>query len=172
MDGVLTNFVLGAERAHGKESGSTYSLPSSKGKFELEELWGVSQEAFWAPTNSREFWLSLEEHEEAREIVELALQVSGGQVAILTAPSLFDGCIGAKREWVENHFPFLGKRVIYCPAETKRFLASPKSILLDDRSRNIRDWTWAGGKAVTVPRPWNDMWHWSGQVMSYLRANI
>lgn len=157
MDGVLSDFVGGVSRAHGRPS--PYDSPGCEGIFDMEKLWGISLEEFWAPTNNPEFWEGLERTPEADAIVALVVQEFGtDNVAILTAPSLFSGCMGAKRAWVAKHYPFLKKRIIFASAEAKKFVAGPRKILVDDRTENIQGWKKAGGYGVLIPRPWNAEW--------------
>lgn len=158
MDGVLADFVGGASKAHNRPS-PYFEGSSCLGKFEMEECWGIGAEEFWAPTNSKEFWLGLEKTPEFEAILLRSAWYFGGEnLAILTAPSLFPGCMGAKREWIQKHSPFLGKKVIFASAEAKKFFAHPQALLIDDRDQNVEEWREAGGAAVLVPRLWNKDW--------------
>lgn len=154
MDGVLADFVTGVSAAHGRPS--PYENGEGRGIFDMEKLWDISSTAFWKPTNSSEFWLNLPKMADADALVEFVMGHFGeDNVAVLTAPSLFDGCMAAKRDWVAKHYPALTKRVIFAPAQAKSFLACPDNLLIDDRNENVDRFLERGGHAVLVPRPWN-----------------
>jgi 5'(3')-deoxyribonucleotidase len=168
MDGVLADFNKAAHVAHGKPRQTSRSFQQP---WDLHLLWGQTEEEFWAPTNSFEFWYNIEKTPEADEIVELAMKTWGvGNIAILTSPSDFGECIHAKREWIKRYYPQFEKRMIY--AYSKKFLASPWRVLLDDRERNVDDFNAAGGFAIMVPRLWNSRYAESDRVMEVLRREV
>lgn len=157
MDGVLADFVGGVCIAHNRPN--PYEDPANFGKFDMEHLWGITHHEFYEPTNNVEFWANLRKTPEANALVELAEDLVGEQnVAILTAPSRADQCLIGKRAWIASHYPRYGDRLIFAPMRSKRFLAGPTNILIDDRDRNVDDFIAAGGHAVPVPRSWN-RWH-------------
>jgi 5'(3')-deoxyribonucleotidase len=166
MDGVLADFVGGCAKAHKRES--PYAHGMGRGVWDMAQLWKISDEEFWAPTNSRDFWLGLEKTAEADAFVEAANKLVGVEnVAILSSPSDFEGCVGAKREWLNRHFPQFdnGKRMIF--AYSKGFIAGPHRLLVDDRDKNIVEFRKAGGMAILVPRHWN-----RGHVVAHRAAEI
>jgi 5'(3')-deoxyribonucleotidase len=154
MDGVLTDFVGAACRAHGKSN--PYDDAAAQGVWAMETLWGMSGKEFWAPCNGEGFWDRLEKTPEADDIVKLITDTFGVEnVALLTAPSMSGFCIPEKRLWIRRNYPQLEGGMIFTAA--KKFLAGPDRLLIDDRDKNIEDFRLFGGKAVTVPRPWNRM---------------
>lgn len=154
MDGVLADFNAGIHLAHGKPIPQIGSGPQ---KWDLEKTWGITLQEFWAPSNNIEFWAGLPMTPEADLIVDtLEAKVGAKNVALLTNPSLFDGCIGAKRQWVKEYYPELAEQMIFTSA--KSFLATPDTVLVDDSDKNIANFAAAGGKTLLVPRLWNRDW--------------
>lgn len=155
MDGVLSDFNGGVAKVHNRPD--PYLNPTNHGIYDTEKIWGMSSTQFYKPTNSVEFWAGLGKMPEADNIVALVTQRFGeGNIAILSAPSPFIGCAGAKRMWVRKHYPQLEKRLILATAGTKHFIAAPSKVLIDDRDSNVAEWVVAGGIGILVPRPWNN----------------
>lgn len=152
LDGVLANFTKGASIAHNRPY--PYHLPENRGKFDLEELWGMTRTQFWKPLD-KEFWESLEPMHDAFQIVELLLRRFNGKknVCILSSPSENDGCLDGKRNWIKNYFPDLSRQFLLGPQ--KEFCAHSGAVLLDDFDRNVTTFIRHGGNAYLIPRPWN-----------------
>ena len=152
MDGVLADFVGGVVHAHGRPY--PYDMPNSLGVFDIERIWGITPQEFWAPCDGPTFWDDLAKTPEADALVFQACQKFGpSNVAILTAPSLSPHCVPGKRRWIERYYPQLKKNIIFGSA--KKFLAAPNRILIDDRDKNVDDFIGAGGPAILMPRLWN-----------------
>lgn len=163
MDGVLVDFIGGANKAHNLPD--PYLDPANHGVYDTQKLWGLTAKEFWEPTNSMEFWLGLEKTPEADAIADMVCRKFGSKnVAILTAPSPFLACAGAKRLWIEKHFPQFKKRIILASAGAKQFLAAPDKILVDDRDSNIEEFMEGKGLGILVPRLWNKNYRWSDLV--------
>lgn len=154
MDGVLAEFVGAAFQVHGKDP-SVLALPENVGIFEIEQIWGITPDQFWAPIDATpEFWEGLDKTDEADEIVRLAEEAVGPEnVAILTAPHTSPACIPGKYAWLNRNYPQFRRRIIF--GNAKEFMASPERILVDDRDENISGFVAAGGHGVLVPRLWN-----------------
>ena len=168
MDGVLSDFVGGACKAHGR---TIYDKPEHIGKFDMEKLWGISVAEFWKPTDNYDFWFNLEKTPEADRLVDLAYRSFGREnVAILTSPSLNKECIPAKRDWLKKYYPGLNKTMI-C-AYGKGFLAGPGRVLVDDRDRNIEDFRQDGGMVVLVPRLWNKDYDLAGRTWEVVEDRL
>lgn len=152
MDGVICDFVGSTCKAHGLDS--PYGNPNHLGIFEMENCWRMTEEKFWEPLATYEFWATLPKTPEADEIVDfLVKKFTWGQICILTNPSAYDGCISAKKAWVKKNYPKLGGQMLFGSA--KKFLAGPDRYLVDDRDKNIQAFNEAGGVGITVPRAWN-----------------
>lgn len=170
MDGVIADFVGAIHKAHGREY--CYSDPSVRGRFEIEEIWGISTNEFWS-TDSYEFWDGVQPTPEAEGIVSLVSDRFGvDNVAILTAPSDGPGCVPGKRAWMRRYFPQFHKRMIFCAAGAKAFLAGDGRYLIDDRDKNIVDFQKSGGSAILVPRHWNTEHAIADQVVGTLAVRI
>lgn len=171
MDGVITDFIGAINKVHRKEN--PFDDPKNRGVYAVEKLWKMTAKEFWKPADSMEFWEGLEKTPEADWIVDIVIGRFGlNNVAILTAPSLFDGCMAAKKRWMERHYPLLAKRIIFCAAGVKEFLAGPNKVLVDDRDSNIIEFQKAGGVGVLVPRPWNVRHEHSGEVVKILKEEL
>lgn len=153
MDGVLADFLAGASKVHKRPL--PYDRPEALGRWDTEELWGITPKQFWTPIDATVgFWKGLDKTAEADAIVQLACEAVGRKnVAILTAPSQWPGCISEKLEWIGQYYPYLKGRVIFGSA--KEFMASPNRILVDDKDLNISAFEDAEGHGVLVPRLWN-----------------
>jgi 5'(3')-deoxyribonucleotidase len=170
MDGVLDDFVGGASKAHSRTS--PYEDDQGHGVFDMEKLWGISTNDFWAKCQGYNFWFWMEKTKEADEIVNLATAYFGvDNIAILTSPSDPDReCVEAKRDWIKKYYPQFSKRIIFGSA--KEFLAGPERVLIDDRDRNVEDFRAAGGATVLVPRPWNKENDRSGKVLEVVKLGL
>lgn len=170
MDGVIADFVGGVCAAHGKSS--PYEDLNNHGVWDMESLWGMSAREFWAPCNNNpEFWDSLSKTHDADLIVETVVSRFGvDNVAILTSPSMDPQCVPGKRRWIRRRYPYLEKQMLFGSA--KHFLAGPKRVLIDDRSKNIDDFEKAGGSVVCVPRLWNDLHPLAAQAADYVKMSL
>ena len=153
LDGVLVDFVNGACRAHGREN--PFYRYGSAGEWEMATLWGISQDDFWLPLRSEEFWAGLFWTEDGSEILALVEQSFGTEnVCLLSNPSGHPGAAAGKIRWIGKYLPqYLDKRFLIGPA--KEFCAGTNSVLIDDRAENIDDFERAGGGGILVPRAWN-----------------
>ncbi len=154
MDGVLFDFMAAIAKIHGRPI--PYDTPRAMGVWDIEKLWGITPEEFWAPValKSLEFWSNVPKTPEADQIVKYVTEEFGNEnVAILTSPSMDAGCIPGKRYCIQKYFPQFKDRIIFGSA--KEFLAGPGRVLIDDRDRNVDDFVAAGGYGIIIPRPWN-----------------
>lgn len=75
-----------------------------------------------------------------------------GATKFLTAPVLSAECFSGKAKWVQGFVPERGagilKDLIICPSGDKAYLARPNHILIDDRQKNVDEWTAAGGIGI------------------------
>jgi 5'(3')-deoxyribonucleotidase len=152
MDGVVADFVGGVCAAHNRPS--PYDDHASRGIFDMDKLWNMSPSSFWKPCDGESFWDDLQKMPDADVIVDLAVNAFGeNNIAVLTAPSMSQYCVPGKRRWMQKHYPFLAKNMIFTSA--KRFLAGPDRVLIDDRNENVDSFIRAGGHGILLPRPWN-----------------
>lgn len=65
------------------------------------------------------------------------------------------GCYAGKFEWLTT---FLGssseaeQRLIICSSRNKKFLSGPNRVLIDDRQKNVTEWSNAGGHGILFHR--------------------
>lgn len=153
LDGVLVDFVSGACKIHGIPI--DYTQSENRGKWDIEQLMGISSSDFWKPLEF-DFWANLEWMSDGKEILKSVERTFGrDNIAILTSPSKNIGCASGKVVWLEKNMPEYARQYIISPV--KHFCAGPKTVLIDDSDQNIKDFEWAGGKGILVPRPWNSL---------------
>lgn len=160
LDGVVTNFVMPAMKYWDAEISSEFYFPPDCGWNILKAvniirnekgIVSVPSKVFWDSLDYN-FWRTLPLYPSAREFVNL-MQASG-EVYFATSPTLSSACVAGKFDHISEDFPELRRRLII--TADKSVLASENSILVDDRDKNCERFIEAGGKAVLVPRPWND----------------
>jgi hypothetical protein len=85
MDGLIADFVSGISRAHGRPD--SYDDPAHFGRYEMAEIWGITDEEFWASAKDEDFLAELEPTAEAAEIVS-GLTTNYGEDNVCILPSL------------------------------------------------------------------------------------
>ena len=130
MDGVIVDF----EGAYEKLTGKNIKGNHVKGDAD-----------FWQPiTDAGEsFWTEMEWMIDGKELWNYIKPYSP---KLLSAPSRQESSRTGKQKWVEQNIP--GTILLLKSAEYKQFYASPKSILIDDRTDNIQRWKAAGGVGI------------------------
>ena len=129
MDGVLTDFELGYEKLTGIDL---------KGEFQKGE-------DFWDPISKAGvgFWAGLQWMPGGKE---LWAYLKPFNPVLLSAPSREESSRIGKAVWVKHKIP--GTKLILRYAKQKQQLATPSSILIDDRAVNIDQWEAAGGIGI------------------------
>ncbi len=164
MDSVLVDLPAGLAREHGRELPFTFGEPAG---FEMSTLWGISATEMWAPCG-RDFWRNLEPLPWMSELVnELELRFGRDNMCLLTSPTLNDGCVDGKLDWIRKHLPAYRRRYLIGPA--KVFCAGSSSCLVDDRVENTEAFIESGGFAFTFPAPWNPHYAAAGNPMPVVR---
>lgn len=154
VDGVLADFS-GAVVKH-------YGIPDHP----TESYWywiidkfkeknpGSTESDFWEGLD-KDFWLSIEETKEAREIYALAKWYGRGEEPILATSPSYDSA-GWKQLWIRQHFPDVFYQGRYVLSPSKHLLARSNRVLVDDYYVNIDKWIMGGGFGILVPRPYNE----------------
>lgn len=146
----------------------------------------IPPEEFWDRFD-QQFWAGLPESEEFKELIELSKDIVGFQdTLILTAPIVYTeqdtlddcwrditaACLAGKYDWIVDHFPFeLHRNFSMSPA--KHLSATPDALLIDDSGKNVTDFKAAGGQAILMPRPWNNLHYLKGSaVMTHVYSRL
>ena len=130
MDSVLVNFDLGYQEL----TGMTTQQADTNGV-----------EAFWEPLSKAgaKFWITLQWMPDGKQLWDYIKKYNP---ILLSAPSREDSSKLGKRVWVKRELP--GVKLILKYASQKQEYASPTSILIDDRQKNIDQWEAAGGIGI------------------------
>ena len=130
MDGVLADFERGYKEL-------TNIDPNGEDR--------PTGEAFWAPLVKAgvSFWASLKWMSDGEQLWDY---IKPHNPELLSAPSRDKSSRIGKHVWVKHNIP--GTRLILKYASQKSQLASPTSILIDDRQANIDQWVEAGGIGI------------------------
>ena len=130
MDGVLVDFDGGYE----KLTGMTTREADEKGP-----------EFFWKPISKAgaKWWITLNWMPDGKQLWDYVKKYNP---ELLSAPSREEASKMGKRIWVKRELP--GAKLILRSADKKQEFASPTSILIDDREKNIEQWKAAGGIGI------------------------
>jgi hypothetical protein len=130
MDSVLVDFDLGYQEL----TGMTTQQADANGV-----------EAFWEPLTKAgaKFWITLQWMPDGKQLWDYIKKYNP---ILLSAPSREESSKLGKRVWVKRELP--GVKLILKYASQKQEYASPTSILIDDRQKNIDQWEAAGGIGI------------------------
>jgi hypothetical protein len=130
MDSVLVDF----DRGYQELTGMTTQQADAN---------GVS--AFWDPLTKAgaKFWITLNWMSDGKQLWDYIKKYNP---ILLSAPSREESSKLGKRVWVKRELP--GTKLILRYASQKQEYASPTSILIDDRQKNIDQWEAAGGIGI------------------------
>lgn len=163
LDGVLVDFVVGAEAFYGKK----HNHPEDWG-FHYEEDWGMSPEEFWTGLDVN-FWTNLPWTTDAELILAL---VEPYDPVILTAPPLSGGGLVGKVAWIRKNLPAYFKDKRYLIGSGKQYAAHPAALLIDDKEENAEQFTEAGGTGILWPQPWNSNRHLIDTRIEWLQQQL
>jgi 5'(3')-deoxyribonucleotidase len=156
IDGVLSDFVWAICTAHNRPR--PYIDDQNLGVYDLEKIWGMSQEEFWGPTNNKFFWRDMPLMHDALAILTMCESyISAQNICLLSSPTIHSASLAGKQEWIFHHFPQYAKK--YLLGSGKYFCANEQTVLVDDRDVNLSMFRLHGGKGVIVPRPWNSFYN-------------
>jgi hypothetical protein len=130
MDSVLVDF----DRGYQELTGMTSQQADANGV-----------EAFWDPLSKAgaKFWITLQWMSDGKQLWDYIKKYNP---ILLSAPSREESSKLGKRVWVKRELP--GVKLILKYASQKQEYASPTSILIDDRQKNIDQWKAAGGIGI------------------------
>ena len=129
MDGVLVDFIKGYLGLTGIDITGEYHTDNK----------------FWKPIDKAgtDFWVNLEWIPDGKQLWDYIKKYNP---ELLSSPSIKNDSRVGKRLWVKRELP--GSHLILRSASNKQEFASPESILIDDRVRNIEQWISAGGIGI------------------------
>ncbi len=169
VDGVLADWGGGVHRAIGVPY-DPYVWPYKKGP----EGWNWHEEIGWSFKQVSElctfdFWENLDWTVDGHDILQAILEfVSVDQITLLTTPMPNIMSASGKMAWMEKNLPAYRHQVCIftggCtvggqPRVGKELFAQiPGTVLIDDNTTNVTRWVQAGGRAILVPRWWNNCW--------------
>lgn len=130
LDGVLVDF----DRGYQELTGITTQQADTNGV-----------KAFWEPLTKAgaKFWITLNWMSDGKQLWDYIKKYNP---ILLSAPSREESSKLGKRVWVKRELPNV--KLILKPASQKQQYASPTSILIDDRQKNIDQWEAAGGIGI------------------------
>ncbi len=132
------------------------------------------EDEFWKGFK-REFWATIPKSAECDVLVEKCASLVGkDNVLILTKPILNADCYAGKFEWVEKNLPdFMRDKLV--PCAHKDICSKSETLLIDDSPKNVKGFIAAGGDAIMMPRPFNDLHDIKdsrGHVLTQLQARF
>lgn len=146
MDGVLADFIQQACKSHDRPY-----IPEQINNYNISEIWGLTDDEFWAPMHGYKFWPEIEMYDYAPKFLKELRKIA--PVTICTAPSRDKYCISGKLHWLESKLGIPTCDVVF--ANKKWLLANDRNILIDDSDAKIEKFQQHGGTGIIFPQPWN-----------------
>ena len=130
MDGVLVDFDRGYQELTGMTT---------------QQADAIGGDTFWEPLTKAgaKWWITLNWMPDGKQLWNYIKKYTP---ILLSAPSREESSKLGKRVWVKRELPDV--KLILRPASQKQQYASPTSILIDDRQKNIDQWEAAGGIGI------------------------
>ena len=130
MDGVLVDFDRGYQELTGMTT---------------QQADAIGGDTFWEPLTKAgaKWWITLNWMPDGKQLWNYIKKYTP---ILLSAPSKQESSRLGKRVWVKRELPDV--KLILRPASQKQQYASPTSILIDDRQKNIDQWEAAGGIGI------------------------
>lgn len=160
LDGVLVDFDRGWRQRLSEDSGLREAIRKYDAAFQGTQypwtFWndlGLLHDDFWGRLSDDTFWSELPWTEDGRSILEAALAAGRDRLYLLTHCPRLAGAYAGKYLWVKKHLPSLLSSLV--TTGHKYLLARPDALLIDDGDHNVTGFAAAGGRAVQIPRPWN-----------------
>lgn len=121
------------------------------------------------------FWENLLWTDDGHDILRTVFDyVEPEDITLLTTPMPNIMSASGKIAWVRKHLPAYERQMLICPGHkvNSGLPLVPDSILIDDKQRNVRDWTTAGGEAILVPRWWNSLHERAENATAWVRDGL
>lgn len=166
MDGVISDFTAGVcKLLNIKFDPIRYSETFLTGLWDytewIKDKFGVEWAYIAEKCSTEHFWSHLPLIPDAYRLHNLlALKY---KITFLTTPTGdYLKCLYGKKEWLQinNFTSFNSERtnhiILMQNGKSKAVYAQPDTVLIDDNDKNVQEFIKGGGKAILVPRPWNN----------------
>jgi 5'(3')-deoxyribonucleotidase len=157
VDGVLANWNAGVfERLGLNYDYNDWPFAKGRDGWDWNKELGLSFETI-SDLCDFDLWANLPWLHDGKKIYEDVKRVFGQHnIRLLTTPMPNVMSASGKMEWIYRNLPELRGQVIISTAPKDTIATVPGSYLIDDSSTNVDRWRGAGGRAILVPRWWND----------------
>lgn len=151
VDGVLANYVEGILRLSGEKAVQHDDIKDyDMHRFiNATQAWVEEARDMWGGA----FWENLPAYSNAKRIVDEARRLSD-HVCFLTTPSSAIESRHGKLRWLEHNIG-TGLDVCFAQLGKHHYAGCPRTLLIDDNARTVREFGLAGSASVRQPRPWN-----------------
>jgi 5'(3')-deoxyribonucleotidase len=142
-----------------------------EGEWEIADILGISVDTFWDNINAQgeRFWTELEPLPWCMDLIEMVGGIMGSDNwYIATSPSRKVACYTGKLKWIKNMFGNRFDRFFISPY--KSMLAKEGVLLIDDRERNVKKFTDAGGDGIMFPHASNTAKKFLSNPVGYIQA--
>ena len=166
LDGCLADFMGGVHKAFDLPY-SYAEYPHTKGSWD----WFADADLTWDQVDgicNAEFWANLEWMADGRNIYSIVrnfTRQTGSSLNLLTTPMKNINSTVGKLTWIQNHIGENRRKQALITGADKKIFAGPDTLLIDDRDKNVEEFTAAGGQGILVPRPWNQDHQWSNETL-------
>jgi 5'(3')-deoxyribonucleotidase len=147
MDGVLVDLTNGWLPYLNEVSGKNIA-PEDVDMWGIEKVFDIPFSKARKPLHRPGFWEDLPPYPKAVEFVE-TLDMMGHMVYIATTPFPSEVCAWGKKQWCENHLPFLAPNRLILIHDKFRLHGD---MLVDDKPENLVPFR---GTRVLFNQPWN-----------------
>lgn len=110
---------------------------------------GISHSNFWN-SQTDDWWAEVPMYAHAQRLLQ---GLAKYKPVICTSPT--NTSAGGTQKWIRKHMPEYFATNRYIITRSKKFVAGPDKILIDDNDTHCEEWRDAGGKAILFPQPWN-----------------
>jgi len=153
-DGVCSDFVAAACRAHGREFDPDAWPP---GEYDVAKVLGTTEDRFWRGIDRRgaAFWRELDEYP---WFTRLHAELSRiGRIYFVSAPNHSSASAAGKVLWLQDRFGEGFQDFVL--TREKHLLSRKGAVLIDDCDAVIEAFDKGEGRGVLFPQVWNRN-HW------------
>ncbi|HEC03675.1 MAG TPA: hypothetical protein ENI81_09085 [Phycisphaerales bacterium] len=165
LDGVLVDTVGEMFRRFGR--GKTPR--DLKGSYDTRTALGLTCDP-WSQFGGK-FWSEAPWMEGSHDWFRHLAGAGGSEnIYLCSSPTHEPDSAAGKLRWIQQHLPYYARRYVLTPC--KELLAGPDCMLIDDCDDVVDAFVRAGGRAILVPRPWNSLHAFDGDVVAYMIERI